>query len=83
VCSHRSLSSASTSSLAAEALRLLHELAYGEVRLLLSGARFAEGQAPNLHYRLMGARVVRLASHLAWPQLLRRLDVAQHVLSLL
>jgi hypothetical protein len=37
------------------------------------GARFAEGDAPDLHYRLMRAWLVRLASHLTRPQL-RRLD---------
>src|SRR3712207_5984327 len=41
------------------------ELADGEVRLLLAGARPAEGHAPDLHYRPTGARVLRAAPHLA------------------
>src|SRR3954464_15032873 len=61
----------------AKALRLLGKLAqgkltYSEVRLLLAGARFAERYAPDLHHRLMGAGVFRLASHLATPVLLGR-----------
>src|ERR687894_1586033 len=47
-------------------------LAYVKVGLLLTGARFAEGDAPDLHNRMIGARVLRLDSHLARPQLRRR-----------
>ena len=54
----------------AKALRLLGKRAYREVRLLLAGAPFAEGYALDLHHRLMGAGVLRLASRLARPALL-------------
>jgi hypothetical protein len=47
-------------------------LTYGKVRLLLAGTLLAEGYAPDLRHRLMWARMLRLASHLARPQLLRR-----------
>src|SRR5215212_7610315 len=52
--------------LAAKVLRLLaRELADGEVRLLLVGARTAEGYPKDLHLRGMGARILRLTAHLA------------------
>ena len=47
-------------------------LAYGKVRLLLAGTLLAEGYAPDLRHRLMWAGMLRLASHLTLPQLLRR-----------
>src|SRR5215213_3351361 len=50
-------------------------LAYSEVRLLLASAPLAEGNAPYLYHRLAGAGAVRPASHLAHPQLLRRLGL--------
>src|SRR5215218_962466 len=53
-------------------------LAYSEVRLLIARAPLAEGYAPYLYHRLAGAGAVRPASHLAHPQLLRRLGL-QHV----
>src|SRR5215211_7671420 len=56
-------------------------LAYGKVRLLLTGTRFAEGYAPDLRHRLMWARMLRLASHLTRPQLLRRPDQDDLLLS--
>jgi hypothetical protein len=56
----------------AETLRFLGKLANSEVRLLLAGAPLAEGYALDLRYRLMGAGVLRLASHLASPALLCR-----------
>src|SRR5215211_3735890 len=60
--------------LAAEALRLLlRKLANGEVRLLLAGTRFTEGYTPDLHLRAMGARALRVASHLARSRRPRRL----------
>ncbi len=59
--------------LAAEALLLPREFAYGKVRLLLAGARLAEGYASYLHYRLMEAGALRLASNLALSRLPRRL----------
>src|SRR5687767_9589922 len=61
--------------LAAEALRLLllRKLAEGEVCLLLAGASFTEGYAPDLHLRATGARALRLASHLARSRRPRRL----------
>ncbi len=52
--------------LAAEALPLLrNEFADGKVRLLLAGARSAEGHAQDLHLRSTGARALRPTSHLA------------------
>jgi hypothetical protein len=51
--------------LAADVLRLLRELADGEVRLLLAGASFTEGYTAYLHHRPMAAWALRLASHLA------------------
>ena len=51
-------------------LQLHRELAYGEVRLLLTGAGFAERDAPDLRHRLMRAGVLRLASHLTQPSFL-------------
>src|SRR5215208_5496848 len=47
-------------------------LTYGKVRLLLASALLAEGYAPDLRHRLMWAGMLRLASHLTLPQLLRR-----------
>ena len=55
-----------------QSARLPGKLAHNEVRLLLAGARFAEGYAMDLHHRLVDAGVFRLASHLARPQLLCR-----------
>ena len=46
-------------------------LAYGEVRLLLAGALLAEGDTIDLYHRQAQTGVVRLASHLAQPQLRR------------
>ena len=43
---------------------VVRELAYGEVRLLLAGARPAEGNAPDLHHRRPLAGEVRSAPHL-------------------
>jgi hypothetical protein len=53
-------------------LRPHRKLAYGKVRLLLTGAPLTEGYAPDFHHRLMGAWVLRLASHLTRAQLRRR-----------
>ena len=50
-------------------------LAYSEVRLLLASAPLAEGDTTDLYHRLAGAGVVRPASYLAQPQLLRRLGL--------
>lgn len=50
---------------------LLRQLAYGEVRLLLTGAWSAEGQAPDVHRRRRKAGTIRLAAHLAGSQLCR------------
>ena len=50
---------------------LLRHLAYGEVRLLLTGATLAKGHAPDLRNRPMGAGMVRLDSHLAGSRLRR------------
>ena len=47
-------------------------LAYGKVHLLLASALLAEGYAPDLRHRLMWAAMLRPASHLTLPQLLRR-----------
>jgi hypothetical protein len=41
----------------------LRNLAYGEVRLLLTGARLTEGNAPNLYHRRAQARIVRPTAH--------------------
>src|SRR4029453_9436595 len=61
--------------LAAEVPRLLlRKLANGEVRLLLAGACFAEGYAPDLHHRPMKAWALRPASHLATSLLRHRID---------
>ena len=43
---------------------VVRELAYGEVRLLLAGARLAEGNAPDLHHCRPLAGEVRSATHL-------------------
>src|SRR5829696_7471456 len=61
--------------LASKALRplLLRKLANGEVCLLLAGARFTEGYAPDLHLCATEARALRLASHLARSRCPRRL----------
>jgi hypothetical protein len=66
--------------LAAETPRLQGKLAYGEVRLLLAGARLAEGYAPDLHHRPMGAGVIGLASHLARLAPLRRCSGQENLL---
>ena len=52
---------------------LVRKLTYGEVRLLLAGALLAEGDTTDLYHCLTGSGAVRLASHLALLQLLRRL----------
>ncbi len=57
--------------LATEALLPLRKLADGEVRLLLAGARFAEGYAPYLHDCSMGTGALRVAAHLAHSRLRR------------
>jgi hypothetical protein len=49
----------------------VRKLAYDKVRLLLAGARLAEGYAPDLHHCRVEAGAFRLASHLA---LFRRLN---------
>src|SRR5918994_2736249 len=44
--------------------RSLGKLAYGEVRLLLAGARLTEGYAPNLYHRRAQAGNIRPTAHL-------------------
>src|ERR687898_216458 len=44
--------------------RSLCKLAYGEVRLLLAGARLTEGYAPNLYHRRAQAGNIRPTAHL-------------------
>ena len=54
---------------------LLREFAYGEVRLLLAGARPAEGHAPDYHRPRAAAGIVRSAAHQArsrWVRCLAR-----------
>ncbi len=48
----------------AQALRCFRKLAYGEVRLLLAGARLAEGYAPDLYRRRAPTGSARPAAHL-------------------
>jgi hypothetical protein len=43
-------------------LRLHRELAYGKVGLLLTGTPLAEGCAPDLHHRLIGAGALKSIS---------------------
>src|SRR5215212_5168697 len=62
--------------LAAEVpLFLVRELADGEVRLLLAGARSAEGRPKDLHLRSTRARIVRLTMYLARCRLPRLVQV--------
>src|SRR5215213_307595 len=61
--------------LASEVPRLLlRKLADGEVHLLLAGACFIEGYAPDLHHRPMETWALRPASHLARSLLRHRID---------
>src|SRR5215204_6983598 len=61
--------------LAAKALRLLllRKLANGEVRLLLAGASFTEGNPPDLHLCATEARALCLTAHLAGSRVRHRL----------
>jgi Mannosylglycerate hydrolase MGH1-like glycoside hydrolase domain len=59
--------------LAAEGVLPARKLADGNVRLLLAGARLAEGYAAYLHLCLMEAGALRLTSYLALSRLPRRL----------
>ena len=43
--------------------RSLRNLAYGEVRLLITSARLAEEYATNLYYRRAQARIICPAAH--------------------
>jgi hypothetical protein len=54
-------------------MRLLRELADGEVRLLLAGASLTEAYTPDLYHRPMEAWALGLTSHLAKVRLRRRL----------
>src|SRR5215211_3460610 len=58
---------------AIEAAGVVRDLAYGEVRLLLAGARLAEGNAPDLHHCRPLAGEVRSAPHLTSFGIRRRL----------
>ena len=58
--------------LSASSPSCFRELAYSEVRLLLTGASFTEGHALEFHGRWAGTGSIRPASYLARPQFLDR-----------